>query len=659
MDIDSSAIALPAPPWKPWAAGAAIGLAALLLLVISICAYLYIFHGFAANDDEGYMMITVRHLLGGRALYDRVPTVYGPFYYFFEWLLHRLLRVPLTNDATRIVSMTLWIATSVILAVCALKMTRRASLAALVYTITFFYLRIVVETPGHPQELCGLLMALGVAVCLWVGHQRRTVVPAGLGAVAAALVLTKLNVGVLAALAVLLALTAAGRDRLHAALGALAAAAAMLLPFVIARAYLNTVWGLCFALLISLSVVPLWIVSRTAAEDATEFDLASCATSFVVVAAAALSFAFAHHATLAGLIDGIFLMPQRVTLPGGPSVPVSPLAVAWSLLSIVLAAVHVRQGPLANASAHATAFHATKMLFGVWVLSRAWVWEPISLVNFGTPFLWLGLAPRWAGAPSPARSAFPRLVLCSVATLQPFQVYPVPGSQSHFGTFLMILVAAVCVGDAWSWAEQVHGGRMAVKLLRRAGLPLVLVLVAALCFRRGTVALANYRAATPLGMRGAERIRVRPRQAARYRWLVASLEEHADTFLCTTGFNSLHFWTGMDPPSPIAIGNNLDIFTRKQQQDLVDSLARFPNACVVFHPNFFTMSPPAHASKNLLLEYIDAEFITYDRADGFELKFRKGRSIAPLPVRNLARGAGHQHGGGAGLVSQQPSLDER
>ncbi|MEJ7637017.1 MAG: hypothetical protein WKF75_03255 [Singulisphaera sp.] len=29
-----------------------------------------------------------------------------------------------------------------------------------------------------------------------------------------------------------------------------------------------------------------------------------------------------------------------------------------------------------------------------------------------------------------------------------------------------------------------------------------------------------------------------------YRWLTTNLKLHADTFLCTTGFNSLYFWTG-------------------------------------------------------------------------------------------------------------------
>ena len=46
-------------------------------------------------------------------------------------------------------------------------------------------------------------------------------------------------------------------------------------------------------------------------------------------------------------------------------------------------------------------------------------------------------------------------------------------------------------------------------------------------------------------------------EVATYRWLTTNLRFHADTFLCTTGFNSLYFWTGQEPPAPIMIGLSL------------------------------------------------------------------------------------------------------
>ena len=68
---------------------------------VVLCAYFTIFSYFAAYDDEGSMLTTIRHLLDGHRLYDDVSIPYGPVYCMWAWLVHGALRIPLANDSAR------------------------------------------------------------------------------------------------------------------------------------------------------------------------------------------------------------------------------------------------------------------------------------------------------------------------------------------------------------------------------------------------------------------------------------------------------------------------------------------------------------------------------------------------------------------------------
>jgi len=96
----------------------------LFLLTAVRYAFYTSFSYFAFYDDEGYMMITVQGYLGGHPLYNDVFTLYGPFYYFYEWFLHSVLSIPLTHDFTRVVCIFHWLAAASVLAVAGGLMTR-------------------------------------------------------------------------------------------------------------------------------------------------------------------------------------------------------------------------------------------------------------------------------------------------------------------------------------------------------------------------------------------------------------------------------------------------------------------------------------------------------------------------------------------------------
>jgi hypothetical protein len=88
----------------------------ICLAIAGIYAYSIIFSQFAFYDDEGFMMTSVRGFLEGHALYDKVFTWYGPFYYFYKWILHGLGQLPLSHDLTGLLCLIHWLAASTILA---------------------------------------------------------------------------------------------------------------------------------------------------------------------------------------------------------------------------------------------------------------------------------------------------------------------------------------------------------------------------------------------------------------------------------------------------------------------------------------------------------------------------------------------------------------
>src|SRR5436190_5579211 len=102
------------------------GFAVLASLSIAFAYAFLIVFSRSLSQDEGYLMITIQSFLEGNPLYDSVFTQYGPFYYFYEWIVRGLLAVPLTHDATRLLSLFHWVTAAALLGLTARRLTRSA-----------------------------------------------------------------------------------------------------------------------------------------------------------------------------------------------------------------------------------------------------------------------------------------------------------------------------------------------------------------------------------------------------------------------------------------------------------------------------------------------------------------------------------------------------
>ena len=138
-----------------------------LACVLAWIGHRLVFAQFQGYDDEGYLLITVQQFLQGSPLYDDVYTQYGPAYYLWQQLLHGLIGIPVTHDATRVVTVVMWLVCSALAGVPVWLLTRRLLLAVIGMAMTFFHLTQLTYEPGHPQELC-LVGVMGVvAVAMW------------------------------------------------------------------------------------------------------------------------------------------------------------------------------------------------------------------------------------------------------------------------------------------------------------------------------------------------------------------------------------------------------------------------------------------------------------------------------------------------------------
>ncbi len=556
-----------------------------------LLAWYALFSTFQRYDDEGYLMLTVRLLMNGQPLYDRIVTPYGPSYYFLEWVLHRLLRVPLTNDAARFVSAGLWLLVSTLCAVSAWLLTRAWSGAVVAYVAAFFALFAFVNEPGHPQELVGLLLATALVLSLLPEGRKVPWVHAALGATAGALVLVKVNVGAFLILSLIGAsasclISPRGRNAILTLAGVFATA----LPWLLTHDHLERgaaaggQW-FAFSATASLATLAVWVASwrpePRAVDPRLEWPvLAGC----LLAATAAAAFALATGSTLTGLVESLVLTPRRFAHAFGLPPPLEPFSImcagAGALTALAATFFARRVG--------ATVLIPIKLVYGALVVTWAMQSQAADLLRYAGGFAWIVLQrtpdDRWS-----ASEVLGRRVLAWVAVLQMLQAYPVAGSQTAFGTFALVPIAIASLWDGVRALAQVAG-----RLGRLVPWVVPIVVLAAIA---GPTAVAFeqirkvYSALEPLGLPGAERVRIDPRRAAVYRKLASVVRDESDTFVCTIGLNSLYIWSGKMPPSSVVIGNDVRVLTDDQQHEVIRSLLEHPRGIVIFHPPLVSDTP--------------------------------------------------------------------
>jgi hypothetical protein len=580
------------------------------------------FTGFAEYDDEGYVMIGLRSFLQGHALYDYVYSQYGPFYYLVEASIYALLHVEVTHNAVRALVAAFWGLSAVLSAWSTYRLTRSWILTALGFTGVVAILGFFTGSPGHPEEVC-IALLIGVSIAAsYLSNGAMIRVGCVLGALIAALTLTKINIGAYAALAIGLALLKAmsvGR-RFQRVLFVTLAIAGLALPVIVMAPLLQQEWAKRIVVLLVLSLCATFLtVWHTETEQiVTPPVLVAGVSLFGVVAALIVAVFFLRGTTLSAMLYMTVLQygdfAKNWYIPFSVSTELVPglsliLAVAWVLTSGSSRA----RGPLI------ILLNSIKVFVSVaWCLNLRSNHFPL-MYNFVVPFIWLVLVPPTSQ--SQKKQAFARLALCLLSVFSAMYLLPVAGAQIAFSLVLTVPIVCLFLDDGR--ALLVQGMR-----LRRSMQVIEIVAVVLLLATNGFWeygALHRYRRLAPLALPGADLLHLPRNEAADYQQITAVLNSSCDSNFSMPGIFSLYFWTETAPPTNLLMSNWIGLLNTDQQKQVVSDLSHYKNLCIVSNPRLVKNWMRGQDLSTLpLARYID---------DGFEPAMQVGAYVVLVRKR--------------------------
>jgi hypothetical protein len=581
----------------------------VLIAAIGFASYERLFSSFAAYDDEGYVMVSLRQFMAGGALYDEVYSQYGPAYYWVAAFFHWATDWPVTHDVTRIKTLAVWMSVSMLAAGWLYRVTRSAAVAVIGLLFVSFHLERLAMEPGHPQELC----ILAVAVCMFLatflrGESKDSRVIVGLALATALCLMTKVNVGLFLLLSIsaaLLLATRPGRLRTILLGGVLAATAA--LPIVIGRHELIRWDGYRLPVLLTTAIaMTSWICTRIELKPILELRHSFCYWIVSACVSTVIGFGtIAAGTSYSGLADGMLLQHLSFVDVHYHAPPIHALAPLAGLFAVIVA-----RGALTSTRVRRVVYLVAIVLV-VGAVSRHLVetFQPLYhgsqdrgqvgfMVSFFVPFTWIILLPPRSKTHD---TQFARLSLCWIAVIQPLIAHPVPGTQMAIGSLALVVALLTAIHDA---SESLRGERKFQLATRGAVSAVVgLLLITVLC--RDVVSWSERARLPSLNLAGASRLRLSNELAARERWTVEQLRERADTFVCLpSGRNSLYLWSGIEPPTGFNATVWQDLLTDEQQRAIVAAMETRQRACIVVEHD----EPSSLRTDGVLLDYIRKNF---------------------------------------------------
>lgn len=586
--------------------------------------YYQVFSIFPAYDDEGYLMMTVKQFLNGGVLYDEVYTQYGPAYYLYQWLLHALTDLPITHDITRLTTLIVWTLTALLCGVFTFRVTRSIVFSAISYGLTFLILFRTVYEPGHPQELCGLLIVLILLLLTGGENESKSYVRlATIAAILAALCLVKINLGVFVGLGLAIALvTFSGENRWQRVGLFLLTALAAVLPFLMFRKYLAVGW-LKLCVLILVMIISAWINGalrrRKISIFPTHYFL--MAAAFGAAALIIILFVILKGTSFDALAQGVLLQHLKFGDDFFQPAPIQRYAIFWGLL-VLASATALAYLRRRNAAAGEIVLQTAKIGFGILVIScslfgYANFINTFLLLSFATPLLWLSIAePNDA----PPNNKLAKTALVYIAVLLTLQIFPIAGTQMAYASFLISVVGVTCLSAGLDGLKNLVVEKFAAPRLRSALTGAAAIVIAAFCAHRFYANYTIYHNQMPLEFHGSKRLRLPEADAARYTFLVENLKANCDAFVSMPGIYSLNFWTQIEPPTSFNATAWMTLLDNAQQRATVEKLKKYSRPCAVYHPQLTENGARNRRLESMpLAAYILNDFVARGAADDYRL----------------------------------------
>lgn len=605
--------------------GISLLLAATALLAVP--AYWLLFTTLMAYDDEGYVLVSLKNYVAHGGLYAQVYSQYGPFFYLLHDAGHRLFGYEFTNTTGRYITLFCWLCSAGASALLVWRQTRSQVWAVFTLGLSFFHLYLMVSEPSHPGGLIGVLVATGA----WLGagqiqRQAMRALAVTTGLIGAALMLTKVNVGVFFLVAAgtwfLVQLKVPGSAKYSSWL---AAAGLVVLPFGLMRAGLGESTGRLFAGMAVIGSLAMLAVTWRERRPLTFWAHAGWgAGALLGLSAITVAVVCSRGTTWSELLEGVLLGPLRH--PGVYHFPPAwkPGTAIVGGFSVLLAGLVWRGLP----GWLAWLLVGIRLLLALGYALACLEWLPFTAhsiaMSYLVPLAWI-FAVRLD--PEKASSATgPATWLGLLLVLQYLHAYPVAGSQIAWGTFLIVPLMALGLHDTQAFVARRARPTYAL-ILGLAGL-LLAVGTAARLSRIGWV---RYNESRPLGLLGAEDVRLPEAPASATRLIIQNATAHADLLFTLPGMFSFNQWSGLPTPTLANTTHWFSLLNQAQQEKIIAALARSERPVFVaqrYVLNFLEDSkiPVSGPLHDYLLHNFERAF----SFEYFEFWIRRGRIIAPL-----------------------------
>jgi hypothetical protein len=568
-------------------------------LAAFVTAYVTIFSQFTPYDDEGTLLTTLQAFVEGDALYRDVFSPYGPFYYEVFGGLFALTGWPVSTDASRLIVVVIWVATSGLYGLVAHRLTGRLALGVGAMIVAFAVLGALVGEPMHPHGLATLLIAAFALLVVLAPGRRVAFAGALAGACLAGVVLTKINLGAFAFAAVALAavLTVEPLNRRRWVRWPVIAAF-LVMPTAVMVRDLAEPWVRDFIVLQLLASLALVVAASAARPGPREGEAALRRWLLGLVGGAAgLAFVsigvlLALGLSVADVYDGIVTealgIRDTFVIPFSLPDQASDWAVAALAGAVLAAWMQARRSGVPSLGEGLLRTAAGVL---IWIgISRA---APFTL-SPAVSHVVVALLLAWVAAWPPADveegpfARFVRVLLPALAVGQVLQVYPVAGNQQSIAAVTFVPVGALCLADGlrilgrWSSARGVEASKRFAAVVLVLSVAFAGKLALEAIVRPGITTYQAYDRAPAVDLPGAGRLHLLAEQAGTYERLVDLLHENrCSTFLSYPGLNSFYLWSSLRPPRPQLPGPWMVMLNDAQQREALAGFRASRRPCAI------------------------------------------------------------------------------
>jgi hypothetical protein len=586
-------------------AGGAIGLVAVVQLIVG--RYLFFGHD-QYFDDEGYMVTLYREWVAGGALYDEVYSQYGPFHTVVLGVPLRLFDVTLTLTAGRWITLVLLVTSMVLLAVTTWRLTRSVLAALLTQLLGFWMMSRVVEAPLHPVPLLMLLLAAALANVVVLRPRAPRASDVLTGALLAASLLTKANVGLFFGLAVFYVVAIQWPSgRVQRWLLLLSEAALVLVGpalLLVQRRSIGDLpagdswtdadalsyWALAYvASAVSVVVFARFGRRRQSDGDRVPVSLGGLALGGGITSVVVVGLVLGTGTSLGALVQGVLVRP----LGQSDALTVLPRMTAETLLLLVATPLFILVGWLLQRSVPSPATRvgsAVLRVAGALGLLLAAVQElPMELgivIPAGSfayvPLVALVVLPRVDMAETGTVDLGSRCFLAALTVAHSLHAAPVAGLQMVVSLLLPLVCAVVVLDDGVRELRPMLATRGRSWQLLPSMVTVAVIVTAVWLYQDDTRRWVDtYRFGQPLELANAEQVRVQPNRRAQLHKWVSDVED-CDQLVTLPGFSSLNLWADIPPPTGFNTTLWPSLLDDDEQQAVVDVLRSAPGPVCLF-----------------------------------------------------------------------------